>query len=48
MAIFLVSTLNRVHQRGWLHADLQPKDLSLHQRCGKVVVLDICICIDRV
>ncbi|OLQ15147.1 hypothetical protein AK812_SmicGene600 [Symbiodinium microadriaticum] len=27
MTIFFVGTLEKVHQRGWLHADLQPKDL---------------------
>ena len=29
MTIFFVGTLEKVHQRGWLHADLQPKDLLM-------------------
>eukprot|EP00435_Cladocopium_sp_Y103_P026751 s148_g6.t1 len=37
MACFYLNVLDQVHQRGWIHGDLQPKDLLFHDPEGATV-----------
>lgn len=37
MACFYLNVLDQVHQRGWIHGDLQPKDLLFHDPEGPTV-----------